>query len=140
MLLIAYRTLLRSRLARKLTWYKLLAPIRSEYVTVPIYFDSDSKPVQIEIKAYVVKGMATPIILGNDFADQYSISLIREGPESFLMFGNTGRKTKVESSVSTPVKDKNSHTFKVRILPNLACLISKFKPYKHIKKLRKKLG
>ena len=47
----------------------------SGYVTVPIFFDTDSGPVQLEIEAYVVMGMTTPIILGNDFADQYSISL-----------------------------------------------------------------
>jgi hypothetical protein len=58
----------------------------SGYVTVPIYFDSDNGPVQLEIEAYVVKGMTTPLILGNDFADQYSISLIREGPDSYLLY------------------------------------------------------
>ena len=110
----------------------------SGYVTIPIFFDSDSDsgPVQIEIEAYVVKGMTTPIILGNDFTDQYSISLIREGPESFLLLGDTGCKTKIESSVSTPFKDENGHTFNVKALPNLASLTSKFKAHRHLKKSR----
>ena len=108
----------------------------SGYVTVPLYFDSDSGPVLIEVEAYVVKGMTTPIILGNDFADQYSISLIREGSDSFLLFGNTGRKTKIENSVSAPFKDENGHTFKVRVLPNLASLTSKFKAHRRLKKSR----
>ena len=84
----------------------------SGYVTVPLYFDSDSGPVLIEVEAYVVKGMTTPIILGHDFADQYSTSLIREGSDDFLLFGNTGNKTKIENSVSAPFKDENGHTFK----------------------------
>ena len=46
----------------------------SGFVTLPIYFDSDDRPVLIEVEAYVVKGMTTLVILGNDFADQYSIS------------------------------------------------------------------
>ena len=110
----------------------------SGYVTVPIYFDSDSGPVQIEVEAYVVKGMTTPIILGNDFADQYSISLIREGSESFLLFGDTGRKTKIENSVSTPLKDENGHAFNIKTLPNLASLTSKFKAHRRLKKSKKK--
>ena len=67
----------------------------SGFVTIPIFFDTDLGPVQIEIEAYVVQGMNSPIILGNDFANQYSISLMREDSQSFLLFGNTGRKTKL---------------------------------------------
>ena len=107
----------------------------SGYVRVPLYFNSDSGPVLIEVEAYVATGMTTPIILGNDFVDQYSISLTREGSDSFLLFGNTGCKTKIENSVSSPFKDENGHTFKVRVLPNLASLISKFKAHRHLKNL-----
>ena len=102
----------------------------SGYVNLPIFFDSDTGPVQIEVEAYVVKGMTTPIILGNDFADQYSISLIREGSDSFLMFGNTGRKSKIESSVSSPLRDEEGHAFKIRVLPDFSSLRAKFKAVK----------
>jgi hypothetical protein len=85
----------------------------SGYVTVPIFFESDSGPLQLEIEAYIVKDMATPIILGNDFADQYSISLIREGPDSYLSFGNTGRKTKIEKLVGAPLMTKASHSLSI---------------------------
>ena len=83
----------------------------------------------------VVKGMTTLIILGNDFADQYPISLIREGSESFLLFGDTRQKTKIENSVSTPLKD--GHVFNIKTLPNLASLTSKFKAHRHLKKSKK---
>ena len=72
----------------------------SGYATVPIFFDSDAGPVQIEVEAYVVEGMTTPVILGNDFAEQYSISLIHEGSDSFPMFGNTGRKSNETTTIT----------------------------------------
>ena len=46
------------------------------YVNLPIIFETDSGPVQIDVEAYMVKGMTTPVILGNDFADQFSISIV----------------------------------------------------------------
>jgi hypothetical protein len=48
----------------------------SGYIEVDIYFHTPDGTVKINVKAYVVKGMASPFILGNDFADQYSISVI----------------------------------------------------------------
>ncbi|KIJ51115.1 hypothetical protein M422DRAFT_44300 [Sphaerobolus stellatus SS14] len=62
----------------------------SGYVNLPLIFETDKGPVQIEVEAYVVKGMTAPLILGNDFADQYAISLIREGDQTYLQFGDTG--------------------------------------------------
>ncbi|THU78232.1 hypothetical protein K435DRAFT_811723 [Dendrothele bispora CBS 962.96] len=35
-------------------------------------------PVKIAVEAYVVKDMSTPLILGNDFATQYSLSILRD--------------------------------------------------------------
>ena len=106
----------------------------SGYVTLPIFFDSDAGPVQIEVEAYVVEGMTTPVILGNDFAEQYSISLIREESDSFLMFGNTGRKSKIENSVNSPLQDEKGNAFKIRAWPNLTPRTSKFKAPDRIKK------
>jgi len=48
----------------------------SGYVEVDIYFHTSEGPVEINVEAYVVKGMTSPFILGNDFANQYSISVI----------------------------------------------------------------
>ena len=47
----------------------------SGYVELELYFCTKEGPVKIKVKAYVVKGMITPLILGNDFADQYSLSV-----------------------------------------------------------------
>ena len=48
----------------------------SGYMNLPIIFETDSGPVQIDVEVYVIKGMTTPVILGNDFADQFSISIV----------------------------------------------------------------
>ena len=100
----------------------------SGYINLPIFFDSDTGPVQVEVEAYVVKGMTTPIILGNDFADQYS-----------MMFGNTGRKSKIESSVSSPLRDEEGHAFKIRVLPDFSSLRAKFKAHRRMKKSKSQL-
>lgn len=85
------------------------------YVTLDIYFKTDEGPVLIKVEAYVVKGMSAPFILGNDFADQYSISLLREEGESTLLFGKSGRSKKVHNSVMSSLVDEDGHAFKVRV-------------------------
>jgi len=62
----------------------------SGYVTLDLIFHMDSGPVKITVEAYVVKGMTTPFILGNDFTDQYSISIIQDEGESHLDLGKSG--------------------------------------------------
>ena len=54
------------------------------YVDLPLFFETSKGPVQVNVEAYVVKGMTTPLIMGNDFADQYSLSINRKGGESSL--------------------------------------------------------
>jgi transposase InsO family protein len=110
----------------------------SGYVNLPIYFDTKEGPVLIEVEAYVVKGMTTPLILGNDFADQYSISIIREDNNSYLMFGNSGRKSQTESLGDSKIRDADGHALKIRVIPNLVSLYSKFKAHRRMKKSRKR--
>ncbi|KZP30011.1 hypothetical protein FIBSPDRAFT_711976, partial [Athelia psychrophila] len=50
----------------------------SGFINLDLYFHTPEAPVKINIDAYAVKGMTTPIILGNDFANQFSLSLMRE--------------------------------------------------------------
>jgi len=59
------------------------------------------------------QGMTSPFILGNDFADQYSISVIRQEGGCNLEFGDSGRRMVVENSVSPPFTDEDGHAFKV---------------------------
>jgi len=48
----------------------------NEYVNIDLYFITENGPVRLDLEAYVVKDMNAPIILGNEFADQYSLSII----------------------------------------------------------------
>jgi len=62
----------------------------SGYVTLDLLFEMSEGLVKINVEAYVVKGMSMPFILGNDFADQYSISILRRDKEMTLIFGSSG--------------------------------------------------
>jgi hypothetical protein len=44
----------------------------------------------LKVEAYVVKGMTSPLILGNDFAEQFEISIIRSKGVTRLKFGDEG--------------------------------------------------
>src|SRR5258706_4075347 len=63
----------------------------SGYVDLPLIFNTDQGPVQTNVEAYLVKGMSTPLILGNDFTDQYSLSILSDNGQSTLQFAKTGR-------------------------------------------------
>jgi len=88
--------------------------IISGYVIMDLYFVTAQGPVKITVEAYVVKGMTTPFILGNDFADQYSISIVRREGKSYLTFGDSGRELPVENT-TTMLEDEDGHAFKVRV-------------------------
>lgn len=63
----------------------------SAYVAPDLFFDTPEGLVKLVVEAYVVKGISTPFILGNDFSNQYSLSLIRENGQSHIAFGDSGR-------------------------------------------------
>ena len=90
----------------------------SGYVLLDLYFHTPEGPVKLGVEAYVVKGMSTPMILGNDFADQYGISVIRSEGNCSLEFGNSGRRMQVENSVSPPFTDEEGHTFRIKAFKN----------------------
>src|SRR6201999_731183 len=48
------------------------------FINLPIFFETDDGPVRIDVEAYVVKGMQSSVILGNDFSQQYNFSVIRD--------------------------------------------------------------
>jgi hypothetical protein len=68
------------------------------------------------VEAYVVKGMSTPFILGNDFTDQYSISVIRQEGSCFIEFGDLDQKMPVNNSISPLFLDEEGHAFKLCVL------------------------
>ncbi len=84
------------------------------YVPLDLFFETAEGPVKLHVEAYVVKGMSTSFILGNDFAEQYSISLLRQGGETRVQFGDSGRQVIALDEVSsTELRDENGHTFQI---------------------------
>src|SRR6267378_4588025 len=81
----------------------------SGYVDIDLYFHTPEGPVKINVEAYVVKGMSTPFILGNDFADQYTISVIRQEGSCFIEFGDLDRKMPVNNSISPLFLNEEGH-------------------------------
>ncbi|HXP51692.1 MAG TPA: reverse transcriptase domain-containing protein, partial [Bacteroidia bacterium] len=111
----------------------------SGFVNLDILFDTPDGPVQLNVDAYVVKGMTTPFILGNDFADQYDISVIRNEGETYLTFGNSGRKLQVKNSTSPSLLDDEGHSFALAITKESSPSVSKKKTHKKNKKYKSKL-
>ena len=85
------------------------------YVPLDIFFETADGPIKISVEAYVVKGMHTPLILGNDFAGQYSISILREGGETQVKFGDSGRCARANDIEAFSKQDENGRTFQVSV-------------------------
>ncbi|KDR68032.1 hypothetical protein GALMADRAFT_129935, partial [Galerina marginata CBS 339.88] len=110
----------------------------SGFVDLDICFQTEEGPVKITVEAYVVKGMTTPFILGNDFADQYSISVVRRDGNTFLEFGSCGRSIQVENSTGSILSDEQGRTFQIRTLPELTSSNFKSRRHRQQQKLRAK--
>ena len=85
------------------------------YVDIPIYFTTSEGNVLLEVEAYVVKGMSTPFILGNDFADQYQLSIMRKEGHTKLILGESNREINADNSTSGGMYDLNGSTFKISV-------------------------
>lgn len=106
------------------------------YVTLDLYINTNEGPVLIKVEAYVVKGMSASFILGNDFADQYSISLLREAGQSTLLFGKSGRSKEVHNSITSTFLNEDGHAFKVHVRPNITSKVLKAKRHRKSQKLK----
>lgn len=86
----------------------------SGYVPIDLIFKTEDRSIKMNVEAYVVKGMTTPFILGNDFADQYSLSVLRQDGKTAIQFADTGISLEVENSTSS-LTDDHGQAFKVFI-------------------------
>ena len=110
------------------------------YVALDLYFETEKGPVLMKVEAYVVKGMSTPFILGNDFTDQYSISLLRNDGQSSLLFGESGRSKKVHNTVTSPFLDEDGHAFKILVRPGITSKVLKAKAHRKSQKLKRRFN
>ncbi|THU87292.1 hypothetical protein K435DRAFT_804467 [Dendrothele bispora CBS 962.96] len=88
----------------------------SGYVPLDLYFHCSEGLVKLAVEAYVVKGMSTPFILGNDFQSQYSLSLIRKEGKATLCFGDTGRNLEVTESSFRQLQDQEGNVLRVHLV------------------------
>ena len=101
-----------------------------------LYFETEEGLVLVKVEAYVVKGMSASLILGNDFADQYAISLLREEGRSTLLFGKSGRSRQVHNSITTSAfADEDGHAFKVCARPDITAKVLRAKSHRKSQKL-----
>lgn len=82
------------------------------YIELSICILTPEGMVEMTVEPYIVKGMNTSFILGNDFADQYNLSILRKNDQTYLVLGDSGRKCLVENSVGPACLDEGGHTFK----------------------------
>ena len=107
------------------------------YINLPVYFTTTEGLVRMDIEAYVVKGMTTPLILGNDFADQFELSLIRRDSQTRLLLGDSRRSVPVENS-TTPFIDEQGKKFQVHHIPEADSKCFRVIAHKRQKRLRRK--
>ncbi|QRV81428.1 Ty3/Gypsy polyprotein/retrotransposon [Ceratobasidium sp. AG-Ba] len=88
------------------------------YVVLELTFPTKGGPVKMQVEAYVVKGMKVPIILGNDFTNQYRISIDRLTTPSRIIFGFTGRSADVIELETEPRLDEAGNVFRVYTRPD----------------------
>ncbi len=110
----------------------------SGYVNLDLFFDTAEGPVKLNVDAYVVNGMSTPFILGNDFADQYSISIIRRDGSSYLSFGDSDREVKVENSTAPSTVDSEGRVFKIRVLHEVSSRMARARAHRKSQKMRRR--
>lgn len=91
----------------------------SGYVCVNLYFATPGGLIQLAVDAYVVDGMSTPFVLGNDFQDQYMLSILREEGNTEVVFGNSGIRVRIENSTSSSGIDDGNHVSAILQSPKL---------------------
>ncbi|KIJ28601.1 hypothetical protein M422DRAFT_54542 [Sphaerobolus stellatus SS14] len=95
----------------------------SGFISLPLFFDTDNGPVQLDVEAYIVIGMTTLFILGNDFADQFALLVVRDENGAQLHFSKSGRTLQVENSIGPSLKDKAGQVFCVHVSKHISYLV-----------------
>jgi hypothetical protein len=107
------------------------------YVHLPVFFETDDGPVKLELEAYIVKGMSTPFIIGNDFADQFELSVLRSDGVTRLLLGRSLRSMTAENSTGAGNVDEHGQTFAVKVNHDSLSKLNRRKLHRHNKRRRK---
>ena len=71
-------------------------------------------PAVLRLEAYIIKDMNALLILGNDFADQYSLSIIHNNGMTSLKLGDSGYFVPLDSSVESSFLEM--HAFQAEVM------------------------
>ncbi|QRV79983.1 ATP-dependent DNA helicase PIF1 [Ceratobasidium sp. AG-Ba] len=99
------------------------------YITVPFTFETPQGQVEMLVDAYIVPDMTTGFLLGNDFSNQYQLSLIRESNHSYVKAGSSNQQIPVIGTSTDPRTD-SAGSFRVETIPLNTC------PKRHKKSLK----
>ncbi|QRV72119.1 Retrovirus-related Pol polyprotein from transposon [Ceratobasidium sp. AG-Ba] len=102
------------------------------YITVPLTFETPQGQVEMPVDTYIVPDMTTGFLLGNDFSNQYQLSLIRESNHPYVKAGSSNRQIPVIGTSTNPRTDSTG-SFRVETIPLDTC------PKRHKKSLKKAL-
>lgn len=86
------------------------------YVNLDVVFETPKGPVSLRVEAYVIQGMTAPFIFGNDFADQFQLSIIRSQEQTRLVFGESGRSLDLPNLHAGP-SPSGPHAYDVDVSP-----------------------
>ena len=90
--------------------------LTTQYVPLDLFFKTNGSIISLKLEAYVVKDMNAPLILGNDFADQYSLSIIQDNSNTSLKLGNSGYTIPLDSSVKSSYLDVQALQVKAKAI------------------------
>ena len=74
-------------------------------------------PAVLHLEAYIVKDMNAPLILGNDFANQYSLLIICDNGTTSLKLGDSGYFIPLDSLVNSSFLEM--HAFQAEVMAML---------------------
>ena len=112
--------------------------MRERAVKVPLHLHRNPRPHRINSQMLSLWERSQTPTQGTHNAPRNKQEHIPSTGEFHPSLKDTGRKTKIENSVSTLLKDEDGHAFNIKTLPNLASLTSKFKAHRCLKKSKKK--
>ena len=75
------------------------------FTILPLYFKTNQGTVELEVEAYIMPKMKRPIIIGNDYQDQFNISVVREEKGGTkVKFGESGHEMPAYNSTFSEEK------------------------------------
>jgi len=86
----------------------------NQYIPLDLYFKTSPDLVVLHLEAYIIKDMNAPLILGNNFTNQYSLLIIWDNSLTSLKLGDLGYSIPLDSSVDSSFLSMDA--FQVKIM------------------------